>query len=121
LSDRSYSCRLGFPDQRKDHLSESIQLWRGYTTDRRGLGGWFFYVLEFDHHSIQKIIFKKLVDDRIYDIIDYFQENGRWAEKIIDQERYNALKAGEYWVKIYGLSYGNNKLCDPDVRCRGKS
>jgi len=64
--------------------------------------GGFFYVLEFDHHSIQKIIFKKLVDDRIYDIIDYFQENGRWAEKIIDQERYNALKAGECWVKTYG-------------------
>ncbi|MBW2598689.1 MAG: hypothetical protein JRC60_01005 [Deltaproteobacteria bacterium] len=57
--------------------------------------GGFFYSLEFDNHAIQKIIFKKLVDDRIYDVIDYFQEKGRWIEKIIDQERYNALKAGE--------------------------
>ncbi len=68
--------------------------------------GGFFYVLEFDSHTVQKIIFKKLVDNRIYDIIDYIREKGQWVEKIIDQERYNALKAGDNFdMKIKKCSH----------------
>nr|HOO90674.1 hypothetical protein [Syntrophales bacterium] len=74
-------------------------------TGRVSEGG-FFYVLECDNHTIQKIIFKKLVDNRIYDIIDYVQEQGKWVEKIVDQERLNALKAGENFdMKIKKCSH----------------
>ena len=51
--------------------------------------------LEIENRQIRKVIFKKLVDDRVYDVADYFREKGRWEEKIIDRDRYDALKAGE--------------------------
>ena len=58
--------------------------------------GGFFYTIEMDDRKVEKIIFKKLVEDRIYDVADYFREDGgsRWTEKIIDPERYHALKQG---------------------------
>ena len=46
--------------------------------------------------NISKIIFKKLVEDRIHDIADYYPQNdGHWQETIVDAERYKALKQGE--------------------------
>lgn len=56
--------------------------------------GGFFYFLEIDENRIEKVIFKKLVEDRVYDVADYFPEKGRWVEKIIDRDRYDALKSG---------------------------
>ncbi len=56
--------------------------------------GGHFYFLEIDGRRIEKVIFKKLVDDRVYDVADYLPEKGRWVEKIIDHDRYDALKAG---------------------------
>jgi len=58
------------------------------------LEGGFFFSLEIDNRQIQKVIFKKLVDDRVYDVADYLFKNGRWEEKVIDRNRYDHLKAG---------------------------
>ena len=58
------------------------------------LEGGFFFSLEIENRRIQKVIFKKLVDDRVYDVADYIFNNERWEEKIIDLNRYDALKAG---------------------------
>ncbi|PKN52648.1 MAG: hypothetical protein CVU55_05270 [Deltaproteobacteria bacterium HGW-Deltaproteobacteria-13] len=58
--------------------------------------GGFFYAIEMEGRNVSKIIFKKIVEDRIHDIADYYsQDNGHWQETIVDDERYNALKRGE--------------------------
>ncbi len=67
------------------------------TTLSGGVGeGGFFYAIELDEEAgdVRKIIFKKLVDDRVYDIADYFPKDGRWQESIVDTERYTALRQG---------------------------
>ena len=56
--------------------------------------GGFFYTIEMDEKQVKKIIFKKLVEDRIYDIADYYPRNGKWQESLVDIERYAALKEG---------------------------
>jgi len=68
--------------------------------------GGFFYSLEIKNKEIRKIIFKKLVDNRIYDIADYFYRKGQWIEEIVDENRYKALKAGENFdMKIKKYSH----------------
>ncbi len=58
--------------------------------------GGFFYTIEMEGRHVSKIIFKKLVEDRIHDIADYYpQKSGHWQETIVDTERYKALKQGE--------------------------
>jgi hypothetical protein len=58
--------------------------------------GGFFYIIEMEERLVSKIIFKKLVEDRVYDIADYNpQDNGYWKETIVDPERYKALKQGD--------------------------
>ena len=58
--------------------------------------GGFFYTIELEGKHVSKIIFKKLVEDRIHDIADYYpQKDGHWHETIVDTERYKALKQGE--------------------------
>jgi Icc-related predicted phosphoesterase len=61
------------------------------TTGEVSEGG-FFYQIELEQGSAKTILFKKICDDRIYDIADYHPGNGKWIEEIVDQERYNALK-----------------------------
>lgn len=60
----------------------------------RVVEGGFFYSLEIENRQIRKVIFKKLVDDRVYDVADYLCEKGHWEEKIIDRDRYDAMKTG---------------------------
>jgi len=68
--------------------------------------GGCFYVLEIEDRAIRKVIFKKLVEDRVYDIADYYREQERWVEKVIDRERYNAMKAGENFdMKVKKFSH----------------
>jgi len=68
--------------------------------------GGFFYSIEVEDRNVRKIIFKKLVDDRIHDIADYEEAGGRWRETIVDEGRYRALKAGEnYDSKIQKVSH----------------
>jgi Icc-related predicted phosphoesterase len=57
--------------------------------------GGFFYAIEIEERQIVKVIFKKLVEHRIYDIADYFVRDGRWVEQIIDHDRYLALRRRE--------------------------
>ena len=54
--------------------------------------GGFFYQIETEHLKVKGIIFKKFYDGRIFDIADYYPEGNKWVEKIIDHDRYNALK-----------------------------
>lgn len=54
--------------------------------------GGFFYQIEMDHIRVRSIVFKKHYDGRIFDVADYYLENERLTEKIIDHERYMALK-----------------------------
>jgi Icc-related predicted phosphoesterase len=58
--------------------------------------GGFFYAIEVEGRRVEKIVFKKIVEDRVYDIVDYFhRENGSWEERIVDGERLGALQRGE--------------------------
>ena len=57
--------------------------------------GGFFHAIEMDGRQVKKIIFKKLVEDRVYDLADYYPRNGQWQEIIVDAERYAALKQGQ--------------------------
>lgn len=58
--------------------------------------GGFFYQIELENNQVEKIIFKKVTEEaRIYDVADYYLQHNRLVEKIIDQERYNALKRRE--------------------------
>ena len=56
--------------------------------------GGFFYTIEMDGRKVEKIIFRKLVEDRVHDIADYYLHNGQWRESLVDAERYTALKEG---------------------------
>jgi uncharacterized protein len=63
--------------------------------------GGFFYQVEFNEADMEKISLKKLVDDRIHDIAEYYCIEGKWLEDIIDLERFNARRLGEnYDTKV---------------------
>jgi uncharacterized protein len=55
--------------------------------------GGFFYQIEIEGREVQKIIFRKIMDEKIFDVADYYRKDGAWFEEIIDPERYNALVA----------------------------
>ncbi|MHB9096563.1 MAG: metallophosphoesterase family protein [Syntrophales bacterium] len=57
--------------------------------------GGFFTAIEIEEKRVVKVILKKIVDERIYDIADYFVRKGRWEEQIIDRERYGAFQRRE--------------------------
>jgi len=57
--------------------------------------GGFFFQIEMDEQRIERIIFKKLVSNRIHDVAEYTPVGGIWKEKIIDRKRYDALKRRE--------------------------
>lgn len=68
--------------------------------------GGFFYQIEMTNGDVEKVIFKKLVGSRIYDLIDFFPAKGKWNEKIIDPERVDALKQMKnYDMKIKKYSH----------------
>lgn len=68
--------------------------------------GGFFYSVEIEGNRVVKAILKKLVEQRIYDIADHFVRDGRWAERIIDPERYGAfLRRENYDAKTAKLSH----------------
>ncbi len=57
--------------------------------------GGFFYTVEIEGNRIVKVILKKLAAERVYDVADHFNRDGRWVEEIIDRERYQALRKRE--------------------------
>jgi len=56
--------------------------------------GGFFYAIEMNDRQVERIVFRKLVEDRIHDIADYYPQNGQWRESLVDADRYAALKEG---------------------------
>jgi Icc-related predicted phosphoesterase len=68
--------------------------------------GGFFYSVEVEENRVVKVILKKLVEQRIYDIADHFVRDGRWMERIIDPERYDAFRRREnYDARTAKLSH----------------
>jgi uncharacterized protein len=68
--------------------------------------GGFFYSIDVEGRDIKRIIFRKIVADRIYDIADYYMEKRAWKERIVDQERYQALAGGtNFDTKIHKFSH----------------
>jgi Icc-related predicted phosphoesterase len=57
--------------------------------------GGFFYAIEFEENRIVRMGLKKLVEQRVFDIVDHGRRDGRWVERIIDHERYNAFRRRE--------------------------
>jgi Icc-related predicted phosphoesterase len=55
--------------------------------------GGFFHQIEIDGHEVQKVIFRKIVDGKIFDVADYYRRDGVFIEEIIDPERYSALQS----------------------------
>lgn len=56
--------------------------------------GGFFYEIEFEKTSPQRIKLKKLVDERIYDIAVYNYTGDNWTEEIIDRDRFDYRQTG---------------------------
>ena len=68
--------------------------------------GGFFYSIEIERNRVVKVILKKLVEQRIYDIAEHLVRKGRWVERIIDPERYDAFRRREnYDTKTAKLSH----------------
>ncbi len=54
--------------------------------------GGFFYELEIDGREIPKVVFRKIVQQRVYDIAVYERETGGFRERIVDEARLESLK-----------------------------
>jgi Icc-related predicted phosphoesterase len=68
--------------------------------------GGFFYQVELENTGIERISLKKFVDDRIYDIAEYYNKNDKWNEDVIDLERYQARRIGaNYDMKVKKYSH----------------
>jgi len=66
------------------------------TTTSGGISeGGFFYQIDLEQGQVKSVLFKKICEDRIYDIVDYYPADGKVTEKIVDHERFNALKKRE--------------------------
>ncbi len=63
--------------------------------------GGFFYAIEMNQGKVEKIIFKKLVEDRIHDIADHVPgKDGRWTVEVVDEERYKAHRDGRNYDSL---------------------
>jgi len=68
--------------------------------------GGFFYAIEIRENRVVKVILKKIVAERIYDVADHVVRDGRWIERIIDRERYSAFQRREnYDTKVLKVSH----------------
>jgi hypothetical protein len=54
--------------------------------------GGFFYDMETDDGRLKKIILRKLVRDRVYDLSEYVQSGNTLRERIIDRNRYDCMR-----------------------------
>lgn len=57
--------------------------------------GGFFFEVDIDRREVQKVVFRKLARDRIFDIAEYRRAGTGWDEMIIDLDRYAALKRND--------------------------
>jgi len=64
-------------------------------------GGFFYQIETAGNGDIERVLLKKLANDRIHDIVEHTRKNGKWTEDIIDLERHTARKLEEnYDLKI---------------------
>lgn len=54
--------------------------------------GGFFYQVEFNENEMEKIALRKLVDERVYEISEYYPKDEGWERTILDEDRYRARK-----------------------------
>ena len=57
--------------------------------------GDFFYQIELNDKAVEKIIFRKICNEKVFDVADYYIIDGKLVEDIIDQGRYSSLKSGK--------------------------
>jgi hypothetical protein len=57
--------------------------------------GGFFFDIDLYGREIERIVYRKLVEDRIYDIAEYVREGGQIQERVLDPERYEAHRRGK--------------------------
>ena len=68
--------------------------------------GGFFYQVEMEDFTLSRVIFRKIVGDRIFDITEAVLENGKLRETIIDQDRYGAkLQMKNFDMKVKKISH----------------
>ena len=68
--------------------------------------GGFFYKIELNQNKVTKINFKKLVEDRVHNLVEYNLKGQKWKEDIIDQERFEARQREEnYDLKVKKYSH----------------
>jgi len=54
--------------------------------------GGYFYDLEFEQEILKRIILRKLVRDRVYDLSEYLPSGNSLHETVIDQHRHDCMK-----------------------------
>jgi len=52
--------------------------------------GGFFYEIEVEKRRIERILYRKFVDNKVFDIAEYCLRGGKLEERIISEPRYNA-------------------------------
>ncbi len=60
---------------------------RGETSE-----GGFFYEFQVETNAIPEILFRKIVEYRVYDIAEYLKRGDTYTERIIDRQRHEALR-----------------------------
>ncbi len=68
--------------------------------------GGFYYHIDVNETEVERVILKKLVQERVHEIAEYYKKNGEWVKDIIDVERYEARRGGEnYDMKVEKYSH----------------
>jgi len=76
------------------------------TTQGEVSEGGFFHKIELEDEEVKKVTFKKLVENRVHDLAEYYSKDNTWHEEIIDQERFTARKLEKnYDMKIEKYSH----------------
>ncbi|MCP4131236.1 MAG: hypothetical protein GY754_09670 [bacterium] len=68
--------------------------------------GGFFFEIEIENTVVERVTLKKLANERVHDVAEYFVQNEKWIRNIIDIERYEArIKDENYDMKIQKYSH----------------
>ena len=57
--------------------------------------GGFFFEIDVEKHRIKRILYRKLVDNKIFDIAEYCPQGKKLEERIISEPRYSAHRHGQ--------------------------
>ncbi|MFY9398639.1 MAG: metallophosphoesterase [Desulfomonilia bacterium] len=53
--------------------------------------GGFFHQVEIEEGKVRRVVFRKIADEKVYDVADYYPKGGEWTAEVIDRERWLAL------------------------------